>query len=265
MPSAAQMYGCLLVFLAGLIPASQAQAEKPPAKPRPVTDLVKDLDSAAAAKRQAAAAALGTLGAQGASAQPTLLRMLCDPKEDGAVRAEAAVALSVIGRGLTTAGNAPEGSKIIPKLVEIIQDAGNPVPVRERTLWVLRQYPKELTDRKDLFKALSQATAEPAGKENKMLRYDAAFMLAAFWREKAPKAALDVLLEFLKDNTVKIFQGAGNAGGDGRVMAILALRRIGPDVVRRRPDIMRQVGALRNSPDRRLQQEVSILFTEFGP
>lgn len=82
-----------------------------------------------------------------------------------------------------------------------------------------------------------------------------------------PPEVLSVLLEFLKDDTILIFEnkktsvgGTGqetNTGkanvkevgkGDGRVMAVQALMQIGPGRVRARADVTTQLQALANNP-----------------
>jgi len=54
----------------------------------------------------------------------------------------------------------------------------------------------------ELMEIAAKIVAEPPTHENRMLRYDSAFMIGIFEGDKAPKAALDVLLEFLKDDGI---------------------------------------------------------------
>ncbi len=104
---------------------------------------------------------------------------------------------------------------------------------------------------------------EPLTGSNKMLRYDCAYMLGMIWQQQAPDSTLDVLSEFLKDGTIQIFDstssvvgGASAEGqtgtanvkergaGDGRIMAVDALRMMGPTRYAPRQDIMRQLRVL---------------------
>jgi HEAT repeat protein len=212
-----------------------------------------------------------------------LIRVLANPDERPDVRAEAGVSLSRIAAPFLQEGN-PPGRDNIPTLIAILRDAKAPSKVRERTLWVLANYQRELPDRKDVYDALFPIVASPRSDNNKMLRYHTAFMLGAFWRDRAPKEALDVLLEFLKDDSIKLYKetstSGGGAGGfekttgeakvkeigegDGRVMAIQALQRIGPGLVRPRADIMQQIKALRTSRDPKMKKALAELDQIFG-
>jgi hypothetical protein len=100
-----------------------------------------------------------------------------------------------------------------------------------------------------------------------MLRYDCAYILGVFQEAATPEKALDVLQEFLKDTEIKIYAGGssglqgggeGNKGsgagfqergaGDGRIMAVDALTRVGVERLARRPDIVAQLRALHSDP-----------------
>jgi HEAT repeat protein len=232
--------------------------------------------------RHNVAVALGGLGTAAAPAFDDLIKVLADSKEDAEVRVAAATALARVGNAMADAGNGPK-QKYIQDLVPLLAP-GTSDKVRERTLWVLRLYPKELASHQDVFEAMVRIASTPRERIDKMLRYDAAFMLGVFWRQRTPKVGLDVLLDFLNDDHIKIFTGTSvsttivdgierqpgkaiivdQGEGDGRVMAVRALRRIGPEVVSHRQDIMRQLRALRNSPDARMQTELKSLFEEFG-
>jgi HEAT repeat protein len=216
-------------------------------------------DSSDPGLRKIAALALGGLKTQAAAAVPDLLNTLANPKEVPAVRVEAAVALQAIG-------NVPAAKGSIPKLVTVLRDPSNPAKVRERTMWALRAHAEELPDHPEVFDALNRIVLEPRTEANRMLRYDSAYILGYFQRAEVAKEVLDVLAEFLKDTDLKIYTGTkavtgaagatekagGGAGskelgkGDGRVMAVQALRQIGGARVKTRPDIMRQLQALRD-------------------
>jgi HEAT repeat protein len=253
-----------------------------PAAQAALTPLRKALADPDPELRRNVAVALGGLGTAAVPAFDDLIKVLANPQENPDVRVEAATSLAAIAKAMAQAGDTPN-PKYIPELVPILGPNTND-KVRERALWVLRIYPNQLPEHQEVFDALLKIVSAPRDRTDKMLRYDAAFMVGAFWREKTPKAALDVLLDFLNDDSIKIYTGTGVASGgvvgaertggkasvkdlgkgDGRVMAVLALRRIGPEVVRQRQDIMRQLRALRSSPDPRMQTELKSLFEEFG-
>jgi hypothetical protein len=100
-----------------------------------------------------------------------------------------------------------------------------------------------------------------------MVRYDCAYLLGMFQEAATPEKTLDVLLEFLKDPEIKIYDGV--TGGparlkegenpnakdtqevgkdDGRIMAVDALARVGAERLARRPDIVAQLRALHSDP-----------------
>jgi HEAT repeat protein len=205
--------------------------------------------------RMNAAVALGGLQAAAEPAFDDLIRVVTNPKEDTKVRFQAAVSLAQIGK-------VPAAKAAIPTLIGVIGNRANPSRVRERTLWALRVHQGDLMNYPDLFGALAQVVEEPRVEENRMLRYDAAFMLGVFKRAEVPAKTLDVLLEFLKDDTIKVYAGTGATAvgvsekgvgkgtvvergkDDGRVMAVQALMRIGPERLKARPDILQQLRAL---------------------
>jgi HEAT repeat protein len=229
--------------------------------------------------RRNAAVALGGLAKEATSAVPDLVRVLANPKEDADVRVEAAVALSRIGP-------APAARDAIPTLVKVLQDAGNPAKVRERTLWALRAHAQELPNHPEVFDTLNRIVREPGTHLNRMLRYDSAFILGHFQKDAVSKEVLDVLSEFLKDTSIKIFKGnevstgaatTGERSGrearvvergikDGRVMAVQALTKIGRTRVRARQDIMGQLRRLRDDPKTfpELRDQIREALTEFG-
>jgi len=119
----------------------------------------------------------------------------------------------------------------------------------------------------------------------KMLRYDAAYMLGMVWQSTAPPATLDILKEFLEDEGIKLYQntatgvegireegkgGKGNvkvlAKGDGRTMAVDALNAIGVTRIVQRADIMKQLRFLANSgtTDPLLKSKASALVVKTG-
>jgi hypothetical protein len=111
--------------------------------------------------------------------------------------------------------------------------------------------------------AYKKIIREPLVADNQMLRYDAAYMLAMVWQQDCPDEAIDRLGEFLHDEKYKIFRkttsGVGGTSsetvggtatvkevldGDGRMMALDALERLGPRRYAQRPEIMAQLRVL---------------------
>jgi hypothetical protein len=234
-------------FLVLLSAAARAQDKEPEAKP--LKALIKELTSTDAAVRRDAAIGLGSLGKGAEEAVPDLVAMLANAQEDRDVRAQVAVALARIGK-------VPAAQKAIPALVNV---QGNVIAVRERTLWALRVHGTDLQSYPDFFKALAGIVAETPHAKHRMLRYDSACTLGMLKKADVPEKALDVLLDFLKDDTIRVYAGVTDVAGDGRAMAVQALREIGPTVVRARKDIMAQLRALYNSqltlPNLRLELE----------
>ena len=149
---------------------------------------------------------------------------------------------------------------IIPTLLEMLGNPQQDPYVRERVIWALRIHGDKLRTIKDTKETFAKVLKEPLNLENKMLRYDCAYMLGMIWQQQAPDAALDVLAEFLKDSTIQIyadtFRGVGGTGsetisgiatvkerglGDGRIMAVNALQMIGSSRYGLRADIMKQL------------------------
>ena len=118
--------------------------------------------------------------------------------------------------------------------------------------------------------AFTKVVKEPLrpGNENKMVRYDCAYLLALLHRGSAPDEALDTLQDFLHDNTVVIFLGSdttvGTGGnevkgtnakvvnvgkGDGRKMALDAISSIGLARIKTRPKIIEQIRLLSRNMD----------------
>jgi HEAT repeat protein len=207
-------------------------------------------------------AALG-LGGLGTAAEPAfgdLLSLLTNSKEDSVARTHAAVTLSQIAK-------VAAAEKAIPTLIAVVREQANPARVRERTLWALTVHGKDLESHADLFTVLDRILTEPRTPENKMLRYDSAFLLGMFKGAEVSEKALDELLEFLKDESIRKFKGikvnqgptgperkrmrkdAKDVGeGDGRYMAVRALVRVGRERLRYRRDILDQLRRLWRDP-----------------
>jgi HEAT repeat protein len=210
--------------------------------------------------RANAAVAIGGIGEAAAPVVRDLVKHLANPSETARVRVETAVALSRIGA-------VPEAVDAVPTLLSILATPANDSKVRERVLWALRVHKGNLRSL-NVFPTLIKVMSEPRYPGSNMLRYDCAYILGLFLESETPAKALDVLLEFLKDQNILIYTGttvgAGGASaesktgktrieekgmGDGRVMALAALEKIGTERVGRRPDIMQQLHVLADNPD----------------
>lgn len=228
-----------------------------PAGSAAVNDLMGILNNDPDAKtREFAALALGGIGKASEPAVRLLVEKIQDTKEVREVRIESTMALARVG---PVAGSTP----IVPKLLDILTDRNQDPKVRERIIWALRVHAGNLRTMKGPLEAFSQIVAEPANFENKMLRYDSAYMLGMIWQVQAPPSTLDVLSEFLRDTDVKVYQktdtgveGSGSeiksgrasvkelGGGDGRIMAADALQMMGASRYAGRKDIMSKLREL---------------------
>jgi HEAT repeat protein len=202
----------------------------------------------------------------GEPAVPDLVQLVQDPKEDVEVRKQAAVALSRIGYN-------PALENAMPALLRFVGDSTAMSIVRERVLWIMRPYLlfnyETDSNRKKcepVFTKLMGLLSESPATASKMLRYDSAYLLGMFLRDKVENKVLDVLGDFLKDTEFKLYKGGkssssaigeaagGKTGfkeegkGDARVMAVDALSVIGPERVATRPDIVQQLRQLNADP-----------------
>ena len=225
-----------------------------------VPELVKVLLDPDEETRTNAALALGGIGANAESAIPALVNVIANGQEKSPTRIEAAVALSRIGE-------CPAAVKAVPTLLKVLLDPTQDSKVRERIVWSLRVHKAELRMIPGIYPTFTKVLSEARNESNRMLRYDCAYMLGVLQGTDVPPEVLSVLLEFLKDDTILIFEnkktsvgGTGqetNTGkanvkevgkGDGRVMAVQALMQIGPGRVRARADVTTQLQALANNP-----------------
>lgn len=206
--------------------------------------------------RSSAAFGLGGIGEAAEQAVPVLAKTVANPKEQADVRVKCAVALARIGA-------VPAAETILPTLLKVLQDPTQDNRVRQRLMWALRVHHANLRTLPGVYPALTKVLSEPRMPDTNMLRYDCAYMLGMLQGSNVPEKALDVLLEFLQDNTILIFaseeskvQGAGQetgvgkanvkevGKGDGRVMAVQALTQIGAARVRQRSEIVKQLQVL---------------------
>jgi HEAT repeat protein len=224
--------------------------------------------------RRNAAIGLGGLEKEAEPAYKDLLQLVAKENEPEQVRVQSAVALSKIGKAFVGAGQVALPEQAAPTLIAVVKDFTSPPEVRLRSLWALRPLNERLKNYPALFDALDDILGEEKTRDNRMLRYDAAFLLGVFKRGDVSDKVLDVLNEFLCDDTVQRYKGVDpkvrplkenrlkpgapveKGQGDGRVMAVVALRYIGPERLRTRKDIIMQLRALQNTPDPAMRKEI---------
>ncbi|MFO0865560.1 MAG: HEAT repeat domain-containing protein [Gemmataceae bacterium] len=218
-----------------------------------VPELIKVLRDPDGELRKSAAFALGGIGPAAEPAVNPLVDVVANSDEKKETRVEAAVALSRIG-------DVPAAVKAVPTLLKVLTDASVDPQVRERIVWSLRVHNVRLRKIDGVFPAMAKVLDEIKSNNNRMLRYDCAYMIGVFQGPDAGASTLDTLQEFLKDETILIYvnkkstvQGSGQETGsgkatvkevgkdDGRVMAVQALTNVGAAVLRKRPDIVEQL------------------------
>jgi HEAT repeat protein len=221
-----------------------------------VPDLIEALRDADEETRRHAALALGGIGPAAESAVPALVRVIADTKETSPTRIQAGAALKGIGA-------VPPAVKALPDLLKVLQNAADDAKVRERIIWALKVHNLNLGNLPGVYPALTKVLTEPPDDRNFLVRYDCAYLLGVLQKRQVRPEVMNVLLEYLKDDRIQVFDstkttvgGTGqetNSGkanvkeigkGDGRVMAVQALTEIGPERLRQRPDIIRQLQAL---------------------
>jgi HEAT repeat protein len=221
-----------------------------------VPDLIKALADPDGETRANAALALGGIGPGAEAAVGALVGVIASAQEKSPTRIEAAVALSRIGP-------APAAEEAVPVLLKVLEDPAQDARVRERIVWSLRVHKGHLRTLPGIYPTFAKILTEARTEDNRMLRYDCAYMLGVLRGPEVPPEAMGVLLEFLKDDTIQIFDNkkssVGGTGqetatgkanvkeigkGDGRVMAIQALTQIGRARLKQSPDILRQLQAL---------------------
>lgn len=206
--------------------------------------------------RAAAALSLGGIGTLAAPAVPQLVRRVTDVKEANSVRMEAATALAHIGR-------CPEAVKAVPELTRVLEDRSAHAMTRLRVLWALRVHFPKLEDL-NVIPSLMKVLSEPKTGDNFLLRYECAYTVGLSQGPRSENKVLDVLLEFLKDDRIALYDttkvkggGINEAGAgtteqkvlrkdDGRKMAVQALGVIGAERVSARRDIVTQLRVIAN-------------------
>jgi amidohydrolase len=196
-----------------------------------VPELIRALASIDPEIRREAILNLRELGPKAEPAAATLVKFLGDAAQPKEVRIDAAMALASIGA-------CPAAKAALPKLAQIVENRKEPAQLRERTIWALRVHKLDLIPKAEVMAAFAKVLDEPANADNKMVRYDSCYMLCMLKGEEAPDKALDVLLEFLKDATIAIYEGRDKEKRDARIMAIQALERSGVKRVQERADIV---------------------------
>ena len=153
----------------------------------------------------------------------------------------------------------------IPALLNVIKADPDP-EVRVRSVGALYKVPD--LDKYKITPVLTEVLNE-TGRESAVLRYEAACTLAAHLEAKAPDKTVDVLLEMLTSNDLKIFNGnkttvsgvgaegpAGKSvvqldlGGDARFLAAEALGWLGRKA--NRPDVLKALQEAAQDNDRKL-------------
>lgn len=231
-----------------------------PSARKALPDLVKGLTDPDEELRRNSALALAGLADAAVDAYPALLKMVEDAGERPEVRIEAAVALARMG-------NVPPALEAVPRFLRVVADPTQDARVRERVIWALRVHNARLQSIPGVYEAFTKVLGEQPMQTNRMLRYDCAFMMGMLQGPDVGEAVLNTLHEFLKDGSIQIYTGAsvnvaagsteGSAGrvdrketgkGDGRVMAIRALNRVGPDKTGKHKGIVRELRNLSTAP-----------------
>jgi HEAT repeat protein len=228
-----------------------------PSAARVVPDLIAVLrDDKDAEIRGYAALALGGIGKASEPAIPLLVKKIQDAGETTDTRIQCAMAMARIGNGAAAVA-------VVPDLIGVVGNPLHDAKVRERVIWALRVHGAELRNMNGVKEAFTRVVMEARTEQNRMLRYDSAYMLGMIWQQQAPEPTLDVLTEYLHDDSIKIFDktvsGVGGASaetkggttaveergkGDGRIMAVDALKMMGPGRYAGRAPLMKQLRVL---------------------
>ncbi len=230
----------------------------PPAS-KVVPDLMRILrDDKDSEIRRYAAMALGGIGPASEPAIPLLVKKIQDAGETKDTRIQCAMAMAP-----DKIGTCPAAVAAVPALLGVLGNPNHDPNVRERINWALRAHGADLRSMNGVKETFTKVLQEPRNDGNKMLRYDCAYMLGMIWQKQAPEATLDVLDEYLHDDTIKVFdKTASSVGGasaetitgktaveergkgDGRIMATDALKMMGPGRYAGRAPIMQQLRVL---------------------
>ncbi len=222
--------------------------------------------------RRNAALAIAHIGAEAAPVVPALVEGLKrnQPLEVRQFSAEALAQMKY-----------PANEKGVPAILESIEKDTDSL-VRQKCVWAL--FGVETAD--DLRKLGAVPVLEKLlserGSEMALVRYDAARKLANVFRAETPDPAVDVLLEMIKNTTLKVYnstdanvEGAGteasagranvkeNTGGDARYMAAQAMRWLG-DKAKKRDDVVAALRKAATDSDRKLREEATKSLDQLG-
>ncbi len=125
-----------------------------------------------------------------------------------------AVALSKIGPQ-------PAAEKAVSTIVTVLEDPKVDTKVRERVVWALRVHKLNLANFPTVYPAFAKILSESKNPETRHAALRLCLYAGGPSSADAPQRTLDVLSEFLKDETILIFKGKG-----GRKPERRALRRI---------------------------------------
>ncbi len=163
-----------------------------------------------------AALALGGIGKAAEPAIPLLVKKIQHSGETTETRIQCAMAMARIGGGKAAVD-------AVPDLLGVVGNPLHDAKVRERVIWALRVHGSDLRTMNGVKETFTKVVTEARNEQNRMLRYDSAYMLGMIWQQQAPEPALDVLTEYLHDDTIKIndrtatsFPGIARRGQGGR-------------------------------------------------
>lgn len=237
--------------LAGLGPAAA------PALP----DLVRLLtESTEAVSQRNALLALAAMGGEAGPAVNAIAEAL-KPGKPAQVRLYAAHALAQIGY--------PQVAKALPSVLDIIRKDADPA-VRHRCVWVLFK----VEDLREAGAVAPLAAAlEEKDEDTVLVRLEAARILAARLKEQAPDRTVDVLLNMLQRDDLKVHHGTGtkvrgigteaaggrsevrdDASGDARYMSAEALGWLGRKSAQR-PEVMKALTEAAKDSETRLREK----------
>jgi HEAT repeat protein len=204
-----------------------------------------------------AAVALGGIGKVAGPAVPALVKVVTDARQTLDLRVAAAEAL-------TDMGDLPEIRKELSALLTVLGNAKEDGDLRARLAWLYNPFFTHKAIMDAARPTMDRVCAESGTKDNGMARYQCAYLLGLRFRQEAPDSALNVLQEWLFDDTGKIYEGlelrpGGSSSekkgkdettqrvvGDSRTMAVQALSLMGRDRVANRKDIVEQLRRLAN-------------------
>src|SRR5262249_16611868 len=149
---------------------------------------------------------------------------------------------------------------------------------RQRCVWAL--FDENALKQPGAVEALTATLDETAENEAMLARYDAARLLAQGLGERAPDKVIDVLLQMLRNEELKVYNrtdatiGSGgeasaggsdvraNLGGDARYMAATALGYLGAKA--RKDEVLRALREAAKSTDSKLRQTAEKALKDIG-